>query len=1382
MDARRRSVSLCAVAVWIAIGLVHEPSSEFAFPASGQDGAADQLSPAAQVVASIEAGRYHAALMIAQRHLQSQREAHGEDHPETLAAANLVGLAHLGKGDAAEARASFERVLQGYRQMHRQPHVLTGETLNNLGVALFYEGRWLDACRVLDQAYAMRKSLLGELHVDTLQSLANLTAAQRRCGQEVPAEYLQWINKHLFAEDDDSVEPEPGDDVDAQDLEFTWEDEFLGNPLRVFWDDRDARSIGPAATSADLFEIWENALPAPQLILVGAVADAMMIEISEEQRTLATVRILERIGQIVPADYAVWLVPWGTIAEIKAEHYGPKHLQSLLAIHNVIASQELGYEAGGHFGLDLEADDWIDEPQQELSPEARVERLLAAVKAVVGREHRLAASMHQNLGIALLRETHRRAEDRQHLQTAFQILESRLGASHPRTAAAAELLGLAAYYVEEYPEAIEHLERATEIHRKVFGNEHVLAAQSLNALGIARYQLAQFQAARECIQQALDIRAAMRGPLDPLTLRSLNDLAVVLKAQGDYAAAVRYLELAVERLTEWERAELKVPEVLFDVAGHLRIMDREVLENNLAVLRFEMGDYDAARRHLEAILRDKPDGWLADEALLNLGSLARLEGRLDEARDLFQRRANRNAFCLLTQHNLGAIARDTGDLQTAAKYLDQVLKQRLDRFGDQHPDVAFSLVASALLDQRRGDYEAAATRLETALEIYATVYGPGNPKTTDVLRMAGENALLAGRPTEAVARLDRALENKLRLADDLLPVLTEAEAIAYVLAHRERDLLLAALAGSDCPETAYEVVWKTRGLATQAIAARQTVIRDDRAKQAAVELQDARRALAAQMLRHYLHNTDEEASPYRDETLLELQQRKERLERRLAEPSPSDRRQRELQRLDSRQFIASLPADIAVVEIVRVKRPVAPAGVPTLTAASDYHAFVLLLAPSTTRPPVARIDLGDSQPIDDAVTAWLQQIGQHQGAVRGPLWTPEPLPVQDPQAADSDPNVTLRRKVWDKIQPHLADRRTVVMIPDGTLARVPWAALPGEKLGTYLIEDDFAIATATYPRQILELLQAEPPSGNRHLLVGGVDYNAAPVEAIDGKILGQCAMTTRGTPGRPHRCWKRLPGTKAEVQSVEQLLPAEEPYLLLTDSAASKAAVLEALPASRFVLLATHGFFAPAQYVSALDSADRRGPADPQILTTIQGLFPRSTFQPSVLASIAGRNPLTLSGIVLAGANREREPNAMGALGDDGILTAEEIAGLRLDATELVVLSACASGLGEVVGGEGVFGLQRAFALAGARTVIASLWHVEDEATQALMTEFYRQWWQNRRGKLEALAHAQRTMLRHYDPEAKQLRQPDDRAEQAAERSRLSPYYWAAFSLSGDWR
>jgi CHAT domain-containing protein len=139
---------------------------------------------------------------------------------------------------------------------------------------------------------------------------------------------------------------------------------------------------------------------------------------------------------------------------------------------------------------------------------------------------------------------------------------------------------------------------------------------------------------------------------------------------------------------------------------------------------------------------------------------------------------------------------------------------------------------------------------------------------------------------------------------------------------------------------------------------------------------------------------------------------------------------------------------------------------------------------------------------------------------------------------------------------------------------------------------------------------------------------------------------------------------------------------------------------------------------------------------------------------------------------------------DDGILTALEVAGLDLSGVELVVLSACETGLGRTAGGEGVLGLQRAFQMAGAKTSVTSLWKVDDTATQLLMTEFYTNLWEKKLGKLESLRQAQLRMLREYDPKQRKLvaRGLDISADQTAGPPRGSPFYWAAFVLSGDWR
>jgi CHAT domain-containing protein len=182
---------------------------------------------------------------------------------------------------------------------------------------------------------------------------------------------------------------------------------------------------------------------------------------------------------------------------------------------------------------------------------------------------------------------------------------------------------------------------------------------------------------------------------------------------------------------------------------------------------------------------------------------------------------------------------------------------------------------------------------------------------------------------------------------------------------------------------------------------------------------------------------------------------------------------------------------------------------------------------------------------------------------------------------------------------------------------------------------------------------------------------------------------------------------------------------------------------------------------------------------------------------VVGFNPGLLSGLALSGANRGARSSSPATSAsedsDDGIITALEVAALDLHNVDLVTLSACETGLGQSTGGEGMIGLQRAFQVAGARACVSSLWSVDDAATQCLMNEFYKRLWDKDHpvGKLEALRQAQLEMLRRYDPRAEKL---VDRgrgieldpasSETASNRGgdRLSPKYWAAFELSGDWR
>jgi CHAT domain-containing protein len=189
-----------------------------------------------------------------------------------------------------------------------------------------------------------------------------------------------------------------------------------------------------------------------------------------------------------------------------------------------------------------------------------------------------------------------------------------------------------------------------------------------------------------------------------------------------------------------------------------------------------------------------------------------------------------------------------------------------------------------------------------------------------------------------------------------------------------------------------------------------------------------------------------------------------------------------------------------------------------------------------------------------------------------------------------------------------------------------------------------------------------------------------------------------------------LQGTGEEARAISPLIPGA--VTVLTGEQASESAV-RAAPPARVMHFATHGFFL------ADPSADGRGP-------DVLGRRTGDT------APAADANPMVRSGLALAGANYADSI----AQGDDGILTALEVTSLDLHATDLVVLSACETGLGKVQVGEGVYGLRRAFVLAGARNLVLSLWQVNDQITRELMERFYRSY-ASGHGVAEALRAAE---------------------------------------------
>jgi CHAT domain-containing protein len=350
-----------------------------------------------------------------------------------------------------------------------------------------------------------------------------------------------------------------------------------------------------------------------------------------------------------------------------------------------------------------------------------------------------------------------------------------------------------------------------------------------------------------------------------------------------------------------------------------------------------------------------------------------------------------------------------------------------------------------------------------------------------------------------------------------------------------------------------------------------------------------------------------------------------------------------------------------------------------------YVVFTLDHAGNTTLT-----DLGDAAEIDSLVALTRELIYRSRSEVFSPL------------AAESEKRVNLvAGKLYDIIFGPLVstlDAGTDIFIsPDGQLSLLPFEIFPCPD-GKYVIER-FRISYLSSGRDLLKFSQM-PEFGNWALAMADPDFNLfeQPLDRLRDETLPKSDAVSfsvepfRGVSECFNSQFNPLPHSRVEAISIAETLKSKAH--LRTESyfgADALEGVLKAMvSAPRVLHLATHGYFCE------------------DIGFTTHRLL---------------ENPLLRSGLALSGANRLRDrADKVAGRVDDGVLTAFEVSGLNLNGAELVVLSACESGVGQVTNGEGVYGLRRAFQCAGARTVVMSLWKVPDKETGDMMCTFYDKW------------------------------------------------------------
>ena len=671
----------------------------------------------------------------------------------------------------------------------------------------------------------------------------------------------------------------------------------------------------------------------------------------------------------------------------------------------------------------------------------------------------------------------------------------------------------------------------------------------------------------------------------------------------------------------------------------------------------------------------------------------------------------------------------------------------------------------AAIHSHKGDVKKALTFIKRSLAIEEKISHPDHPAWAWRMCEFSKYLLYGG---QLAAALKEALRSE-EIARDHLRLMTlslaERQALAYAAIKPQGIDICLSLAANDSEgiEVSADKVWdsliRSRALVFDEMAVRhRKMIEIDKPEVAALieSLKSARQHLADLVIRGSSFISKEE--DYRN-LLDKARDEKEKAERALARASTTFRETFEQSQAGLVEIKASLPPGFALVAFARYIHYEPPSkevktenGLAHGPVQLPYYLAFILRA-QDGNPTV--VPLGKAKEIEPLIFDWGQE------AARGTR-----IPGRSEKesvAAYRAAGKALRRKVWDPIASHLGEVRSVLLVPDGAMHVISFAALPiGSEV--YLIEKGPLLHYLSAERDLISsrdstvigngLLALGDPTFDDTSLFAALSPENKPEQGLFAKVKSVFQFR-----GMRSECgdfqslkFKPLPATYKEINEVASIWKKNQErewdVLKLTGAIANEREFKMAAPGKKILHLATHGFFLENNCPSALARLENKW---------------ESSWSVGKLPPIKGENPLLLSGLALAGANHRE---AAGPEEEDGILTAEEVATLDLSGVNWIVLSACDTGVGKIRAGEGVFGLRRAFRLAGAQTLITSLWAVEDEAARKWMRALYEARFSKGLGTADSVREAYLEVLR----------------ELRKKKKSTHPFFWAAFVASGDWR
>ena len=959
----------------------------------------------------------------------------------------------------------------------------------------------------------------------------------------------------------------------------------------------------------------------------------------------------------------------------------------------------------------------------------------------------------------------RRREAAAEYERARNLAVQIWGNNNGTVAALTQAQGLIWKDLGNYAKAEELITQALDLSSAIGDTE--LASEAVNNLATLKWDLADFVEAQRLHERGLAMLTKSYGENSPLAAISRNNLAEAYKELGDYSRveamvlqSIKTLrsnqpkyasELAssLMNLADFHSRQGNIPRAELLLLESIQLNERAFgtnhfqvcrPRNNLAALYFGMGQFEKAEsmhkqnlKVFEATLGpNHPD---VARIVLNLALTYQNQKRYDEAEAMYKRAiairrsvlAPDHADISLTLHNFGQLYTLRADYPQALKTLEEARASRLKTFGPNHTTVGFTNMAIGDVHSALLKFDEAKASYEEALRIRQSIFAETHPDVAYSHTALGEVSAATASWDSSVDHFDLARRGFRRHIDQSLPSLPEADQIVFLkyvdepYLHSALSLVLAQPQNQKVID--YSAGWVINGKAVsqQALAQRALVARDTTNSQLAPAVK-ALLVIRKQLASLMMLSDSKVADPARQNRIDELVRQEQSQSRKLSDQG--GRSPGSTAWIETEDVRKALQADSVLVEIMRFKKY--DFGNPAAKEEERPEHYVAWVIPTNDGDQTSVIDLGDASKIDEQVRVARTALKE----------APDLIRENGEEDAEKMLEPSLRSLAGSILYPLLeavGPSKTIYLSPDSLLWLVPWSALPLED-GQYAIEK-FDIRFLVTGR---DLVRGETDfKVSNPVIFADPDFNLDPaaVEAAAQQVL-QNPSSQRSTVRAvaPSGKFKlgtvsRLPGTKSEAEAV---LPQLEQFTakkatIFTGKSALEA-VFKSVRQPGVLVLSTHGFFEEE------NSSENKSQSSP--------------------------NPLLRCGLLLAGCNKPIDASVSD--GEDGILTGLEIVSADLRGTDLVVLSACETGLGEVRNGQGVSGLRQAFQLAGARSVVSTLWQIPDRETAKLMTNFFV-------GLAET--HDKSKSLRES-----QLKLIESRRDR---NGAAHPFFWAAFTITG---